>query len=249
MHLSSSLSLSLSLSLSEREKKHQHKHTQESGPDKHVLASLRSCLNICINQSICMAFMRGNQFLILRNTILKDEFYSCPTFCPKALILCVGPEAYPPPPPLSTVFGNIWSLTRVQDDKSLCIFFVRNHSLCVYTVDTLPNHNTSCLGSVELPCARRFSFSSISPFYHVFIGTVCFPCFVGSHCSMLSIRSSINLAALQTVIQVTQPFSEIYVTRWQKTMRPLFICPVMFKAGPIVWQPSKTNSTATLWMP
>ena len=31
---------------------HAHTHTQERGPDKHVLASLQSCLNISINQSI-----------------------------------------------------------------------------------------------------------------------------------------------------------------------------------------------------
>ena len=53
MHLSPSLSLSLSLSLFlSHTKKHAHKHTQERGPDKHVLASLQSFLNISINQSI-----------------------------------------------------------------------------------------------------------------------------------------------------------------------------------------------------
>ena len=56
MQLYAPLSLSLSLSLSHTHtEKHAQKHTQateERGSDKYVLASLQSCLNIRMNQSV-----------------------------------------------------------------------------------------------------------------------------------------------------------------------------------------------------
>ena len=52
-----------------------------------------SAENLDHKRTICMAFVPGNQFLMLRNTILKDDFYFCTTFLPQGLLTNVGTKS------------------------------------------------------------------------------------------------------------------------------------------------------------
>ena len=91
MHLSP-FPLSFSRSLS-RTEKHTHKHTQERGPDKHVLASLQSCLKKLTNHSsgLC-SHIRALHKLVPHHFLLAalSLVNTHPIHAPKASCVCLS---------------------------------------------------------------------------------------------------------------------------------------------------------------